>query len=971
MEKTPISVALERQIPEFIRGEYELFVNFIKAYYEFLNETQQRNLEDIRSIENTLEQFIVRFKKELSALFPTNTLKNERFILQKIRQFYQSRGSKESFQFLFRILFNKDSEIFYPSTQMLKASDGKWTQEKSIFVRSSSGELFNLSEKIIKIETDKKEIYVFCPRVVYYRENIYEVFIDRSYVQDIEVGNIVSSEDGSYYGEIIECPNKYTIVSKGASFEAGQLYYLKTTDGDGSLIKITKIGTGGSIEKIQVISFGLDYKSTFYAKLSNKQAVALPYYSPVTALIAGTPTYSGNTSYGVLTTLTGTVTQGSNSVALNAQAPFAFTNLSVVKTSGTGNFVNATQQVVHNAGNFVIGNEYTIVTAGTTDFTSIGAENNNIGTVFTATGIGTGNGTASTLITVKSVSASTTTPLSDNTLLLSKPAETSGTITFKVLSNSPAYSDGTNGFVDYGYINRQDYFYFDKFYTPSIANDQNVFYVDGSYVGEIIGSFYTNASNTNVIDEDAAEIKVELGAVAIYPGYYSSSDGFISDESYIQDGKYYQLFSYVIRVEQQIDSYYDIVKQLLHPAGLELFAEYNIKNDYYVSATPLLAFIRLQFFEQNYITDDQGTRSINKNIVSSDAVSTAVHNYLNDIKDIQLSIQKYKPDGTLAGETDQNRWSTVDPMTANRYDDEKNIDSSDSLYSASDERYNDVIQRSADLTNVLTDSIDTKVVDASKADSSIADSESAIRSWDISSIENGTFYQTTSASHLSSSDIKDVTKTGIQSTSTQNDSIKDDFDKNTTSDTAPSVDEITRKEVEQAKTDDATANSESAVRSWDISSIENGTFYQTTTASHLSSSDIKDVTKPGIQSTSSQTDSFDRTVTYDRSTVPLVSLDPALATDSSAKAITPRTIDDLASAVGGEWQWNGVSYVLINPEIRIGAAYFRTPDDSISSINTSGTLYYNAYNQNDALDPLTSYSYDSETYAERITVAIS
>ena len=46
------------------------------------------------------------------------------------------------------------------------------------------------------------------------------------------------------------------------------------------------------------------------------------------------------------------------------------------------------------AGSFVSGLEYTIKTPGTTDFTLIGAADSNIGTVFRATGIGTGDGVA-------------------------------------------------------------------------------------------------------------------------------------------------------------------------------------------------------------------------------------------------------------------------------------------------------------------------------------------------------------------------------------------------------------------------------------------------------------------------------------------------------------------------------------------------------------------------------------------------
>ena len=48
-----------------------------------------------------------------------------------------------------------------------------------------------------------------------------------------------------------------------------------------------------------------------------------------------------------------------------------------------------------NAGSFVIGEQYKIVAVGSTDFTLIGAANNSIGTIFTATGVGTGSGTAS------------------------------------------------------------------------------------------------------------------------------------------------------------------------------------------------------------------------------------------------------------------------------------------------------------------------------------------------------------------------------------------------------------------------------------------------------------------------------------------------------------------------------------------------------------------------------------------------
>ena len=49
------------------------------------------------------------------------------------------------------------------------------------------------------------------------------------------------------------------------------------------------------------------------------------------------------------------------------------------------------------AGAFVIGRTYTIVSVGSTNFTAIGASSNTVGVVFTATGVGSGTGTASNI----------------------------------------------------------------------------------------------------------------------------------------------------------------------------------------------------------------------------------------------------------------------------------------------------------------------------------------------------------------------------------------------------------------------------------------------------------------------------------------------------------------------------------------------------------------------------------------------
>lgn len=50
------------------------------------------------------------------------------------------------------------------------------------------------------------------------------------------------------------------------------------------------------------------------------------------------------------------------------------------------------------AGDFVVGRSYAIASAGNTSFKEIGAENNDVGTIFRATGVGAGTGTAKKII---------------------------------------------------------------------------------------------------------------------------------------------------------------------------------------------------------------------------------------------------------------------------------------------------------------------------------------------------------------------------------------------------------------------------------------------------------------------------------------------------------------------------------------------------------------------------------------------
>ena len=142
-----ISKILKYNLPNFILDEYPVFVDFIEAYYQFLEKSNNPNLihynlENYKDIDNVPEYIVDYFRKELIPNFDLNLAKdrqtgeslNERVLIKHIKEFYDSKGTENSIKFLFRILFDKEATIFYPKVNLLKPSDGLWTIDKTIDV---------------------------------------------------------------------------------------------------------------------------------------------------------------------------------------------------------------------------------------------------------------------------------------------------------------------------------------------------------------------------------------------------------------------------------------------------------------------------------------------------------------------------------------------------------------------------------------------------------------------------------------------------------------------------------------------------------------------------------------------------------------------------------------------------------------------------------------------------------------------
>ena len=138
------SLLINRQVPEFVREEYPVFVTFLEAYYEFLEQKQGTQLNDltnkskdlryISDVDQSIDDFEESFFNSYAELVPRNVQVDKAILIKNVLPIYLSKGSEASFKLLYRFLFGQELEVKYPKNDILRASDGKWEIENALEV---------------------------------------------------------------------------------------------------------------------------------------------------------------------------------------------------------------------------------------------------------------------------------------------------------------------------------------------------------------------------------------------------------------------------------------------------------------------------------------------------------------------------------------------------------------------------------------------------------------------------------------------------------------------------------------------------------------------------------------------------------------------------------------------------------------------------------------------------------------------
>lgn len=268
-----VSSQVAQQFPAYFREEGALLVDFIKAYYEWTEEpgkviSDTYQLTDFMDIDKTdLDRFGQYFRDEFLPSIPEEVLADKRLLVKHIKQFYRSRGSVKSFEFLFRIMYGESIEIYYPSESILRTSDGVWLKRQIMRLQNFDTNISHLAgRKIYGLTSGASAIVdnVTLTTVGSYDVAQIEVIgISGVFAPDeaVETRDPSSSNFPYIISRVLGQITSFVVESAGTGYSVGDFITMVGGDGEGAIARISSVGLSGEIKGVRFIENGVGYSS--------------------------------------------------------------------------------------------------------------------------------------------------------------------------------------------------------------------------------------------------------------------------------------------------------------------------------------------------------------------------------------------------------------------------------------------------------------------------------------------------------------------------------------------------------------------------------------------------------------------------------------------------------------------------------------------------------------------------------------
>lgn len=271
--QSPVALVSDRvntDLPQFVREDHRKFVEFLEEYYKYCELTHNvqfdiSRIRDYQDIDTTVDYFVEQFYREYLTNIPRYMLADKSIVVKNIKEFYRARGSEKSYSFLFKIVFDKIVELYYPRTDILRTSDGKWHRPFILRVQSISGsDVFAFAEKIVEYGLTNSSALVDSVRKnIIDGVEFYELYLNSSSVSgEFNAGFVVNVRGNSdIKARIYPVITRVEVVSGGENLLEDSIKSIELVgSSSGTGAEFSPVIVDGRLKSVIVSQPGINYK---------------------------------------------------------------------------------------------------------------------------------------------------------------------------------------------------------------------------------------------------------------------------------------------------------------------------------------------------------------------------------------------------------------------------------------------------------------------------------------------------------------------------------------------------------------------------------------------------------------------------------------------------------------------------------------------------------------------------------------
>ena len=277
-----ISPLVENQFPAFYKEDGPQFIAFIKAYYEWMEQTgnitnMTRSLPDFRDIDTTLEEFVVQFKEKYLKNIQFDTATNKRLLVKNALDLYRSKGTERSIDLFFKLVYGTDAEVKYPGENILRLSDGIWEKPEYLEISYNLYNIDYVGKQIIGALSGAK---AFVEK--YIRRRVERGYVNLLYISGIEghfrngeviginVDNVAEYTKAKR-AQLIGSVDRVTIIDRSQGFAVGDTVSFQGSQrGKGGLARVAEVSAATGLVDFIFIDGGWGYTLDASSLISEK-----------------------------------------------------------------------------------------------------------------------------------------------------------------------------------------------------------------------------------------------------------------------------------------------------------------------------------------------------------------------------------------------------------------------------------------------------------------------------------------------------------------------------------------------------------------------------------------------------------------------------------------------------------------------------------------------------------------------------